>query len=95
MAWARMVFYPGGTEEQYRAVTGEIGDAFERAEGRTYLAAGPTDGGWIMFMVWESQEHFQRFAAEHIGPAHQRAGERGWQSPPQVTDFDPQQVLSA
>jgi hypothetical protein len=44
MAWAWLVFYPGGTDDQYRAVTDEIGDALENADGRTYFAAGPTDG---------------------------------------------------
>ena len=40
-----------------------------------------------MLMVWESKDDFQRWAAEHVGPAHQRAGLRGWQSSPQTTDF--------
>jgi hypothetical protein len=93
MAWARLVFYPGGTEAQYRAVIDEIGEAHASAPGRTYFAAGPTEGGWHMFMVWESQEDFQRFAAEHIGPAHERAGDRGWQSAPQFTDFSPVHVV--
>jgi hypothetical protein len=68
MAWGRLVFDPGGTEEQYRAVVDEIGAAHTDAPGRTFLAAGATDGGWLMATVWESQEDFQRWAAEHVGP---------------------------
>ena len=94
MAWGRLVFYPGGTEEQYRAVVEEIGAAHADAPGRTFLAAGATNGGWLMAMVWESQEDFQRWAAEHVGPAHQRVGTRGWQSPPEITDFTPYHVLA-
>lgn len=93
MAWGRMVFYPGGTEEQYRAVADELGDAHVNATGRTYFAAGPTEGGWTMFTVWESQEHFGRWASEFVGPAHQRAGSRGWQSSPTTTDFTPVHVI--
>jgi hypothetical protein len=94
MAWGRLVYYPGGTEDQYRAVTDEIGEAHVNAPGRSYFAAGPAEGGWAMLMVWESQEDFQRWAAEHVGPAHQRAGARGWQSSPRTTDFTPLQVIA-
>jgi hypothetical protein len=94
MAWGRLVFCPGGTEEQYRAVIEEIGDAHVDAPGRTYFAAGPSDGGWVMPTVWESQEHFQRWAAQHVGPAHEGAGRRGWQSAPQTTDFTPVHVVA-
>jgi heme-degrading monooxygenase HmoA len=89
-----MVFYPGGTEEQYRAVIDEIGPAHSEAPGRQFLAAGATEGGWLMVMVWESQDDFQRWAAEHVGPAHERVGARGWQSPPEITDFTPYHVLT-
>jgi hypothetical protein len=92
MTWGRLVFYPDGTQEQYEAVVAEIGDAHRNAPGRKFLAAGPTDGGWLMAMIWESQDDFQRWAAEHVGPAHARAGDRGWQSPPQATDFTPYHV---
>jgi hypothetical protein len=93
MAWGRLVFYPGGTEEQYRAVVDAIPD-FDNVPGRTYYAAGPTEGGWMMLTVWESQEDFQRFAREVIAPAHEKAGANGWQSPPQATDFVPQHVVT-
>jgi hypothetical protein len=29
-----------------------------------------------------------------VGPAHQRAGTRGWQSPPEIRDFETYHVLS-
>ena len=31
--------------------------------------AGPTKDGWLIFDVWESQEDFERFAQESLGPA--------------------------
>jgi hypothetical protein len=57
-------------------------------------AAGPAEGGWAMLMVRNSQDDFQRWAEAHVGPAHQRAGSRGWQTPPQTTDFSPTHVIT-
>lgn len=94
MAWARLVTYPDGTEAQYRAVVDAIGAAHEHPPGRLFLTAGPSDRGWQIFMVWESQETFQRWAREHVGPAHERVGDRGWTSEPQVLDFETFHILS-
>jgi heme-degrading monooxygenase HmoA len=87
-----MVFYPGGTREQFEAVVGEIGDAFNHATGRLYFATGPADDGWTILTVWESQEAFQAWVGEHVGPAHARAGDRGWQTIPRFTDFSPELI---
>jgi hypothetical protein len=95
MTWARTVFYPGGTAEQYRAVIDAIGPAVENPPGRIFHAAGPTEGGWILLTVWETKEQFERFAAEHIGPGHQRAGDKGWRTQPQASDFTPEHVIVA
>lgn len=92
MAFARMVFYPGGTREQFEAVVGEIGGAINDAPGRIYFATGPAEGGWTILTVWESQDAFQTWSAEHVGPAHMRAGERGWQSAPEFSDFAPELI---
>lgn len=89
MAWARLVTYPGGTEAQYRAVLDEIGDGMGNAPGRLFQVAGPSARGWQIFMMWDSQEAFQAWARQHVGPAHERAGDRGWTSEPDVLDFEP------
>lgn len=94
MAWARLVTYPGGTEEQYKAVVDALGSAHTDAPGRTFLAAGPSERGWQIFMVWESKEAFQGWAGEHTGAAHERAGERGWRTQPEVLDFETYHVLT-
>ena len=93
MAWARLVTYPGGSEAQYAAVVEALGPAHSDAPGRTFLAAGASERGWQIFMVWDSKDAFQQWAGQHTGPAHERAGERGWQSPPEVLDFDVVQTL--
>lgn len=94
MAFGRIVFYPGGTAAQYQAVIDEIGSAFTDAAERIFHAAGPTEGGWLMTTIWNSKEAFQRWAQEHVGPAHQRAGDRGWQSQPETTDFETFHVVT-
>lgn len=65
---------PGMTQEQYDAIAGRLTQ--ERGlkrrsdwpvEGLVVHAAGPTDGGWRVFDVWESAEAFERFG-QHLGP---------------------------
>ncbi|MGI9120257.1 MAG: antibiotic biosynthesis monooxygenase family protein [Acidimicrobiales bacterium] len=94
MAFGRIVFYPGGTEAQYRAVIDEIGRPFADVPERLFHTAGPTEGGWLMITIWQSKEAFDRWGKEHIGPAHQRAGKRGWQSQPETTDFETFHLLT-
>jgi hypothetical protein len=94
MAWARLVTYPDGTEAQYQAVLDEMGGAMDDAPGRLFLAAGPSDRGWQIFMVWDEQESFFTWAKEHVGPAHERAGRRGWSSAPETLDIETFLVLN-
>lgn len=91
---ARLVTYPGGTESQYRAVVEALGDAHADPPGRLFLTAGPSARGWHIFMVWESQDVFQRWAREHIGPAHERTGDRGWNTEPETLDVETFHILS-
>lgn len=94
MAFGLNVFYPGGTEGQYKAVIEAVGDAFKNPPGRIFQAAGGTEHGWVLMSVWESKEDFQRFAQENLGRAHEQAGERGWKSQPLIAEFETYHVLS-
>lgn len=94
MAWARLVTYPGGTEEQYQAIQEALGDAHDDAPGRLFLTAGPSERGWQIFMVWESPEAFFSWAHRYVGQAHERAGNRGWRSDPETLDFETFHVLA-
>ncbi|MER8184935.1 hypothetical protein [Kitasatospora sp. NPDC094015] len=72
---------PGVTREQYERVTdvlsGGKGMVRSRADwpvpGLISHAAGPTDDGWIVVDVWESEEAFRSFA-EQLMPALAEAG---------------------
>ena len=71
---------PGGTQEQYEEVGTRLAQsgAFDSlsdwpTEGILSHAAGPTDEGWRVVDVWDSEEAFQRFG-ERIGPVLQEVG---------------------
>lgn len=71
---------PGGTQEQDEQVGARLAESggFNSlsdwpVEGILSHAAGPTDDGWRVVDVWESEEAFQRFG-EVIGPVLQEVG---------------------
>jgi len=64
----------GGTKEQYDQVNEAIFGQWppspdEVPEGLIIHSAGPTDGGWYIYDIWESREAFQRFADGELGAA--------------------------
>lgn len=79
---------PGGTQEQYEQVTGRLHEGGLRSpsdwpvEGLLAHAARPTDTGWRVVDVWESEEAFQRFG-EVLLPLLEELGVPG--EPPQVS----------
>jgi hypothetical protein len=61
------------TQAQYDQVRNEVaGDT--PPPGALYHVAGPTDNGWCVVEVWESQEALERFVEEKLQSALQRAG---------------------
>lgn len=66
MAVGMLMMIPEGTQEQYDAVNTEMfGQAMptpdQLPEGLIMHSAGPADGGWYIYDVWESKEECQRF----------------------------------
>jgi hypothetical protein len=71
---------PGGTEEQYHEVIARLSDGkgFNAptdwpVAGILFHVAGPTDTGFRVIDIWESEEAFQSFGP-FIGPALQEVG---------------------
>jgi len=64
----------GGTEVQYRQVLEQVAPGNQPPPGLLSHAAGPSESGWCVIEVWESQEAAQRFFAAHLGAALQAAG---------------------
>ena len=71
---------PGGTQTQYEEVIARLSDGrgFNSLDdwpvtGLLSHVAGPTDRGWRVVDVWESEEAFLRFG-DVIGPVLQQVG---------------------
>jgi hypothetical protein len=62
-------FWPGGTEEQYRATLGAVHPADGLPNGQLSHAAGPTEGGYLIAVLWDSKESSDRFLSETLMPS--------------------------
>jgi hypothetical protein len=83
--------FPGGTREQYENV-GEVvnpdgGNALP--EGELLHLAGPTNDGWLVMVVHESRETWERFRDDTLMPGLASV-EDGLPGPPEETTFDVQ-----
>jgi hypothetical protein len=79
--------FDGVTLEQYDQVLEKMGLAKfgPGPQGAISHFATMTDNGLRVVDVWETQEQFEKFAAEQIGPYSQEVGFPG---PPKLTFFD-------
>jgi hypothetical protein len=70
---------PEATAEFYDKVDNELGwEEGEYPDGLiSHYAGAHPDGGFLVFDIWESQEHFGRFAQEELMPAMERASAGG------------------
>ena len=85
-----MMDFPGGTLEQYDQVIDRMGltPGGDTPPGALFHWVAATDEGIRVVDVWESQEQFDKFAEEQIGPYSRAVGSpsrshgpRGPQSP--------------
>lgn len=74
MAIGLLMEFPGVSQEQYDAVMEELDLGGRMPAGGISHAAGPTEDGWRVVDVWESQEAFDAFFREKLGRAMQNAG---------------------
>lgn len=58
---------PGQTQEQYDAVVEQLNLAESQPEGWIFHAAGPTEDGWRVVEVWESQEAADAYFQGRLG----------------------------
>ena len=64
----------GFTEAQYNQVHQLVTPSNQAPSGLIYHAAGPSENGFCVVEVWESQEALQRFFEQQLGKALQDAG---------------------
>jgi hypothetical protein len=62
-------FWPGGTDDQYRASIAAVHPSDGLPEGQISHAAGPTEGGYLISVLWDSKESSDRFMSETLMPA--------------------------
>jgi hypothetical protein len=69
MTYLMTHFWRGGTEEQYRATLGAVHPSDGLPDGQLSHAAGPTDGGYLISVLWDSKDSADRFLGETLMPA--------------------------
>jgi hypothetical protein len=73
MAVGMLMQIPEGTQELYDGVMEAMEwESRPLPDGLVAHFAGPSEEGWFVFDVWESQEAFHRFADERLKPAFQQ-----------------------
>lgn len=93
MAFLRLATFPGGTEEQHKAIVEGLGDAYANAPGRLLFAAGGTPEGWQIVQLWQDRDGMDRWVEDHLGAAMAKAGDRGYPAPPHIVDFEVTDLL--
>ena len=64
----------GGTQEFYDQVNSRVMPDENMPEGCQVHIAGPTDSGWRVITVWDSEEQFQQFRNDTLIPSMREAG---------------------
>lgn len=89
MAYGIVHFFPEGTKEQYEASIAAVHPAPDRLpEGQVFHAAGPSNGGWTVVAVHDSQDSWERFRDGILMPALQAGVPGGFATPPQEQSFE-------
>jgi quinol monooxygenase YgiN len=65
---------PRQTQEQYDAAVDQLNLAESLPEGWIFHAAGPTENGWRVVEVWESQEAADAYFQGRLGQVLQDVG---------------------
>ena len=69
MAYLQVHFWPGGTEEQYEAMIKVLHPETGLPEGQRSHTSGPTEGGYLISVVWDSKEQSEAFMKNTLLPA--------------------------
>jgi len=92
MAVAFKMKFEGATLEQYDRVMELMGldQGDTSPDGAIFHWVAATDDGIVVMDVWETDEQFNKFAEEQIGPYTQQVG---IPAPPKVTRFEVHNTL--
>ena len=65
---------PGGSADQDKAMMEALNLASDPPAGNRLRLAGPTDSGWRIVSLWDSQEAFDTFRRERLAPTLEKMG---------------------
>ena len=89
MAYVVQHHFPGGTQAQYDATIAAVHPARDRMpDGQVFHAAGPSEGGWTILAVHESQASWESFRDGILIPRMQAGIVGGFPTPPTETAID-------
>lgn len=63
MAYLMTHFWPGGTEEKYRTMIATVHPPDGLPAGQIHHAAGETEGGYLISVVWDSKDSADAFVS--------------------------------
>jgi hypothetical protein len=69
VSYLQVHFWPGGTEAQYRAMIKVLHPETGLPEGQRSHVSGPTEGGYLISVVWDSKEQSEAFMQTALLPA--------------------------
>jgi selenophosphate synthase len=69
MSYLQTHFWPGGTEEQYQTMIKVLHPETGLPEGQRSHTSGPTEGGYLISVVWDSKEKSDAFMQITLLPA--------------------------
>lgn len=69
MSYLQVHFWPGGTEEQYGAMVKVLHPDTGLPEGQLSHTSGPTEGGYLVAVLWDAQEQSKAFMKNTLLPA--------------------------
>jgi hypothetical protein len=89
MAYGVVHRFAGGTKDQYEASIAAVHPSRDQLpEGQLWHAAGPSEGGWTVVALHESQESWEKFRDGTLMPKMQAGIEGGFTAPPEETTFE-------
>ncbi len=89
MAYAIVHNFAGGTKAQYDASVAVVHPSDgSLPAGQIFHAAGPSDGGWTIVAVHDSQASWEAFRDGTLIPTMQAGIDGGFTAPPQETAFE-------
>lgn len=88
MAIAIVHNYPGGTKDQYEATVEAVHPPGGLPAGQSHHFSGPSENGWLVVAVWDSQDSLDAFMGEKLMPALGDLGDAGFPTPPEQTIFE-------